>query len=221
MGEHGGVPASLSLAGSGPPTLSCGPEATKCTPPPGPPGHGRPGSESGRKGSGRGSKVTWGTWPVGTLAGAGTAGTTPQSPGHLGRSCGGRSAQRGDPLLREPAGRGVGAAEAKAMRGAGGTGAAGLSAEPHTPPPSVSGALVLLTPNRDQPPGAWRRQGTRDRSRRGRNTDLRLGRVHRLLLEGRAPGQHGAVVLVADVLVRVVQPPGARPGRGPGAGGRE
>lgn len=48
-------------------------------------------------------------------------------------------------------------------------------------------------------------------------TDLGLRRVHGLLLEAHGLGQHGAVVLATDVLVGVVQPARARPGRRPGA----
>lgn len=49
-------------------------------------------------------------------------------------------------------------------------------------------------------------------------TDLGFRSVHRLLLEVGALGQHSSVVLVADVLVRVVQPARAGPGRGPRTG---
>lgn len=45
-------------------------------------------------------------------------------------------------------------------------------------------------------------------------TDLGLRAVHRLLLEGHALRQHGAIVLVADVLIGVVQASGAWSGWG-------
>lgn len=67
------------------------------------------------------------------------------------------------------------------------------------------------------PPGDGRAPHPGARSG-GAGTHLGLRGVARLLLEGRALGQRGAVVLVAEVLVGVVQPAGARPGRGPGDG---
>ena len=67
------------------------------------------------------------------------------------------------------------------------------------------------------PPGDGRAPHPGARSG-GAGTHLGLRGVAGLLLEGRALGQRGAVVLVAEVLVGVVQPAGARPGRGPGDG---